>query len=185
MFWNYMVQSAFDTVWSIKGLWWIFKLFCMSAYSALCVFVSVYFMQTLGFWAYILLALISADYLIFWARLSLACYGGADTPKTMQNIANASGALLIIKMVLRVLNVCTLFVCTVLLVELAVTPVALCIILLVVACLLCAMVISKELGYTFYKFVKYKAKKELEYMYAEAEQLMNEERQHIEEKYFQ
>lgn len=175
MFWRYMVQSAFETVWSIKGLWWITKLSFITLYTALCYFVALFFKDVLGVCYIILLALISLDYAIFIVRFALACFGASYADKTRERVANASGALLLIKMVIRVLDVFMLLTACVILVQQMANPLALSIILLVVACLLAGFFFSKEFIYTIYKFVKYKAKKELEYIYDETKKDLIEE----------
>lgn len=172
-----MIQSAFDTVWSIKGMWWIFKLFCMTIYASVCVFTSLFFMSSLGIYAYILLAIVVLDYVVFWVRMLLACSGAISITNKKKLAVNISGALILTKMILRALGVVALLFSCIKLLEFAVEPFWLCIVLLVVASILSCFIFCRELIYTFYKFVKYRAKREMEEMIEEAKKIEAEQNQ--------
>ena len=178
MFWNYMVQSAFETFWSIKGMWWAFKFLCILAYTAVSTFVSIFFWNYLGFWAIVLLALCIVDFIIFVIRMVLACSITFEASRKKSAIANASGALLLVKIILRALGVCALLVSTLMLVQISANPFALCIVLLVYACLLACFVFWKELVFTVYKYIKYLAKREMKAFRERTEKLIGAEQYH-------
>lgn len=156
--WDYFIDATYGTVKSIKNAWLLFKAICFLVYASFAAAVA--FTHTDIVVSIILLAILGVECLIFILLTLFSFFKQLLLDKKNVALRATFSIAQIARIALRLISVSLLFFLTVTIVNQSTDAWA--IISMIFACMLLLFIYAKELIYSLYKYVKYRAKKAIE-----------------------